>query len=298
MLKLKDKKVLVTGGNGYLGSFLVKALQKEGSSVSILDSKKSGDKNEFAVDITDKDAVEKLILKIKPEIVFHLAAILNRNRDFQNHDKIMQVNYTGTMNLLRAMEDIPYQNFIFASSSEIYGNNDSPFMENMTPKPTSPYSMSKIFAETGIELFSDLYKKPYTIIRIFNFFGPDMPESFFIPELFNALKSGKTFRMTKGEQARDFLYVNDVVQALLLSAQNSKAVGKIFNVCSGKSTTMKELALSFKTELKSKSKIEFGALPYRENEIWNMTGSNSKIKKSLGFKVNYSVKQAIEELNK
>ncbi len=200
------------------------------------------------------------------------------------------------MNLLYALQNTSYENFIFTSTSEVYGSNKAPFNEKQLPDPASPYSLSKVFAETAIRTFSQLHNKPYTILRLFNFFGKDMPESFFIPQLLNSLKTEPVFKMTKGAQARDFLYVDDIISALLLAATNTKAKGETFNVCSAKSTTLKQLVTEFKNRVKSKCKIEFGALPYRENEVWNMVGNNRKIKTKLGFKVNYNIKQAIDKL--
>jgi UDP-glucose 4-epimerase len=295
-VNLHNKKVIVTGGNGYLGSHLVNSLKESGAEVFIFDQKMKGVKNEVCNDITDKTKVEKIIKEIKPQIIFHLAASLNRNRDFTNHDKIMQVNYFGTVNLLLALEDIDYDNFVFTSTSEIYGSNKAPFNENMLPLPASPYSLSKVCAENVIKTFSETYKKNYTILRLFNFFGKNMSEEFFIPQLLKALKNDETFKMTKGEQERDFLYIDDIIQALLLTVNNEKAKNEIFNVCSGNSVTLKDFAVECKHIINSNSTIDFGALPYRENEVWNMVGDNSKIKRELGFKVNFDVKEIIKEI--
>ena len=295
-VNLHNKKVIVTGGNGYLGSHLVNSLKESGAEVFIFDQKMKGVKNEVCIDITDKTKVEKIIKELKPQIIFHLAASLNRNRDFTNHDKIMQVNYFGTVNLLLALEDIDYDNFVFTSTSEIYGSNKAPFNENMLPLPASPYSLSKVCAENLIKTFSETYKKNYTILRLFNFFGKNMSDEFFIPQLLKSLKNDETFKMTKGEQERDFLYIDDIIQALLLTVNNEKAKNEIFNVCSGNSVTLKDFAVECKHIISSNSMIDFGALPYRENEVWNMVGDNSKIKRELGFKVNFDVKEIIKEI--
>ena len=123
-----------------------------------------------------------------------------------------------------------------------------------------------------------------------------MHEEFFIPQLLKALKNNGTFKMTKGEQERDFLYIDDIIQALLLTINNEKAKNEIFNVCSNKSVMLKDFAIDCKHIMNSNSKIDFGALPYRENEVWNMVGDNSKIKRFLGFKVNFDVKEIIREI--
>ncbi|MGZ4055123.1 MAG: NAD-dependent epimerase/dehydratase family protein [Bacteroidia bacterium] len=296
MGQLKGKRILVTGGNGYLGCHVVAALKKEGAKVFVLDRITKGGKNEFKANIENAKEVAVVVQKIKPNIIYHLAASLNRDRDFKNLKALVNANYIGTLNLLRALENIDYDNFIFTSTSEIYGSNKTPFHEKQPPSPVSPYSISKVFAETAIQAFSRLHSKNYTILRLFNFFGKNMSDNFFIPQLIYSLKNEPVFKMTKGMQARDFLYIDDVVQSLLLSAINKNAMNETFNVCSSKSVTLKKLVLELKKKLKSECKIDFGALPYRDNEIWNMIGSNKKIKMKIGFKPKYDLSQGFDEL--
>ena len=298
MGKLRGKRILVTGGNGYLGSQLVPALNKAGASVFVMDKITTGAKNEFIADITDKKEVSFVIKKTDPHIIYHLAATLNRDRDFRYHDEILRINYSGTVNLLCALQDTDYENFIFTSTSEIYGSNTPPFHEEQLPAPSSPYSLSKFFAETGIRTFSELNRKNYTILRLFNFLRKKMPETFFIPQLLHSLEYDSVFKMTKGEQSRDFLYIEDVLSALMLSATKDEAKNEIFNVCSGQSIMLKQLATEIQQQLKSSCRIEFGALPYRDNEVWRMVGSNKKIRGRLGFKPAYSLKEAIYEIIK
>lgn len=292
---LKDKRILITGGKGYLGSRLAETLRKAKADVYILDNKAIPSEKEFAVDLTIEPEVERVIKIIRPQVIFHLAATLNRERDFVCHDKTMLINYQGTMNLLFALKNTDYENFIFTSTSEVYGGNTPPFNENMLPEPASPYSMSKYYAEVGIQTFSKIFSKNYTILRLFNFVGKDMPDGFFIPQLLSALRTNKNFQMTKGEQKRDMLYVDDVINALLLCISNPNTDREIFNVCSGKSLSLRELADIFKNSMKSNSCIEYGVVPYRENEIWDMSGSNDKIFRKLGFYPKYNL---FEELIK
>ncbi|HRS18965.1 MAG TPA: NAD(P)-dependent oxidoreductase [Bacteroidales bacterium] len=297
MDNLKNKRILVTGGNGYLGSFLVDALKSLGCEIFILDQKQVGNSNEFGVDITIRNEVYNLLTKIKPHIVFHLAALLERGRDFSVHEKSLNVNYIGTMNLLLALKDIPeFEHFIFTSTSEVYGTNPSPFTEDMPPKPVSPYSMTKVFAEVAIQSVALNYGLNYTILRLFNFFGENMPPNFFIPQMLNAFKYEEVFKMTNGEQARDFLYVGDIINALLLTATNPKSKQQIFNVCSAKSITLKDFVTLCHKSLQSTCRIDFGALPYRENEIWNMVGDNTKIRQTLGFEVQYDISTIIQKI--
>jgi UDP-glucose 4-epimerase len=292
---MKDKRILVTGGNGYLGRNLVEKLQQLQAEVFVMDIYGTADAHTFILDITDAKAVKEMIEKIKPQIIFHLAASLDRNRNFDNYDTIYAINTKGTFNLLDSLKDIDYENFIFTSTSEVYGDNTPPFKETQIPQPASPYSLTKVYTENLIETFSKTYQKKYTILRLFNFFGKNMSPKFFIPQMIETLRDNQKFEMTKGAQKRDFLYLEDVVQALILSAQKS-AQNEIFNVCSAEAVSLKDLVLEVKNSLNSQSEIVFGALPYRDNEVWNMLGDNTKITSQLGFKPKFNLKTGIRQI--
>lgn len=292
-INLTDKKILVIGGNGYLGRFLVKALQKQEANVFILSSNCKATENQFTVDITNFDETKKAIQQIQPDIVFHLAANISRDRDFSIYEKMTKVNVQGTFNVLKSLENID-AHFIFTSTSEIYGNNTSPFNENQIPKPVSPYSLTKINAEFLIKTFCNNNNKKFTNLRVFNFYGENMPEGFFIPQMIKSLKRGEDFNMTKGEQVRDFLYVGDVVNALILTAKNSSTYGETMNVCSGKGTRLSQLAEAVNTIMNTESKIILGAIPYRDNEVWEMIGDQSKLNKITGFIPKTSIEAGIE----
>lgn len=294
-IAIKNKKVLVIGGNGYLGSFLVKALLKEEAQVFVasLDCKTNG--QEYQLDITNADATRKVIQEIQPDVVYHLAANISRNRDFSIFNGMSLVNVVGTLNVLKSLENLE-AHFIFTSTSEIYGNNDSPLHEKQFPNPVSPYSLTKYQAEMLIQTYCTNHQKKYTNLRVFNFYGEHMPEQFFIPQMIETLKRGEDFLMTKGEQVRDFLYIDDVVNAMILTAKKTESYGETFNVCSGKGTQLAELAIEVNKAMDSKAKIVLGALPYRENEVWEMIGDCSKIEKYLGFEPKISVEKGIKNV--
>lgn len=286
-INLKGKRILVTGGNGYLGRNLIKKLLSQGALVSSLDIQKNS-VNEgivyYQVDIREEKALLKVISHINPQLIYHLAAIIDRVRDFSKVNAILEVNLKGTINILNSLKNINYENFIFTSTSEVYGGKKikAPFKEADVFIPASPYSLSKYNAEMAIKTFSELYNKNYTILRLFNFYGEDMPKSFFLPQLIEKLKNDEDFDMTFGEQKRDFLHVTDILKAMIL-AIDIEAYNELFNVCSGNGKTIKEIALDLKQLLKSKSDINFGKLPYRNNEVWEMIGDCSKLKQRLNF---------------
>ncbi len=299
-VNLNDIKVLVTGGNGYLGRNLINRLVLMGAKVFSLDNGDDFnllDVESHCVDIRNYEELSIIVNEIKPYYIYHLAASLDRTRDFTKTNTIFDINLTGTVNLLNALKNIQYQNFIFTSTSDVYGGKETkpPFKEDDSFIPASPYSLSKYCAETAIKTFSELYKKNYTILRLFNFVGKDMPDNFFIPQLIKKIRQNRDFDMTKGEQVRDILYIEDILQALIISLKNS-AYNNVFNVCSGKGHSIKKISLEIKKSLNSKTKLNFGSLPYRDNEIWKMVGDNIKIKDKLNFKVNYKLETILDKL--
>ena len=295
---LKNKTILITGGAGYLGSFLVKSLREKGADVYNISKEAVASEHDFPVDITNFDELDPIIQQINPDIVYHLAANISRNRNFSIFENMLQVNVIGTFNLLESLKQTDYKQFIFTSTSEIYGNNASPFHEDLLPMPVSPYSLTKVMAEQLIKTFSQQYNRNYTILRLFNFYGKNMSEDFFISQMINNLRRGEDFLMTKGEQKRDFIFVEDVVRALILAAEKPDACNETFNVCSGVGSPLASLATMINIKIDGTAKVKIGALPYRENEVWEMIGTTTKSKEKLGFIPHYSLNDGLEKILK
>lgn len=288
---IEGKRILITGGGGYLGSMLAEELNKKNTSIFLSDisfslnikEKFQANSNIYflTADLTDYDKINEACKIANPDIIFHFGALLNRERDFKLYDNLYNVNVKGTLNLLKALLPYNYTHFIFSSSSEVYGsNNPSPFNENQIPSPSSPYSLTKLMAENIIKTFSDLNSKPFSILRVFNFYGIEMPENFFISQLEASLKMNKVFKMTKGEQIRDFIEVQELIN-ILIELLNCNINKEIINICSGKGIKIKDLAIKIAKQFQKEHLLQIGALPYRDNEIWEMIGDNTKLNKLL-----------------
>jgi nucleoside-diphosphate-sugar epimerase len=299
-VNLKNKRILVTGGYGYLGKKLIIELLSHGAivfAIDIIDGENTADNSYYKkIDLLDQKELNAFVKFSKPDIIYHLAATLNRSRDFSLANNIFEINLKGTVNLLNSLKEFEYENFIFTSTSEVYGGTfvKAPFKEHTNLVPASPYSLSKYCAEMSLKTFSNIYNKKFTILRLFNFYSSDMSKNFFLPSLVDKLKRNEDFDMTHGEQIRDYSHVKDILSALILSA-SKKPTNEVFNVCSGVGKSIKEIALEIKEHLNSTSKINFGAIPYRENEVWNMTGDYQKIKKILNWLPKYEL---IEDIKK
>jgi len=282
----RDNNILITGGGGYLGSKLAEKLVNYSSNIFLLDISFNNLSQQleciydncklYECDITNYEHLLKICNEIQPHIIYHFAALLERSRDFTFYKSLYKVNVEGTFNLLEALSGIDYLKFMFSSSSEVYGtSNEVPFSEDQIPYPASPYSLTKLMAEELIKTYSSIKKKPYTIMRLFNFYGEDMPENFFYSQLINALKNNKEFKMTGGEQIRDFLPIEKVIEYIIKLSETDKSNQILVNICSGKGFKLKDFAEEIAREMGKEHLLKIGSLKYRDNEVWNMVGDHS-----------------------
>jgi len=294
-MSLEGKKILVTGASGFIGSHLIRRLIKENAEVYCIDRNRikleEPDIKSYQIDLRNYDELKKIISDINPDIIFHLAALTNPSRDINLVKDMFEVNLQGTINLLLATKDINYDLFIYTNTSELYGDeNKPPFKEDMKPKTMSPYSASKISAEVYCDLFLELFNKPITIFRLPIVYGPSQKGNMFIPDLMNSIKENKEFVMTKGEQARDFIYIDDIIEAFILSCKKENIKG-IYNLGSGKEIKLKEIINILKEYINLKVKFD---KPYRENEIWHYYLDISKTKKELNWKPKIELKEGLK----
>lgn len=299
-MNLSGKKILITGANGFIGINLINKLKKYHKNVYALVEPRTdvnlikNIKHKF-IDITNNHEVKNYVLEVNPDIIIHLAAYINNETSQKNVLKSTKINVGGTLNLLDAasfLEVKPF--FVFISTGEVYGNliKDS-FKEYDMPKPGSVYSITKFAAEDLCEKYKSVFDVPVLIVRPSVIYGPFQKEGMFIPSIILSLLKGKNFDMTKGEQLRDFIYAEDFIEAFIGLMKN-KSEG-IFNISSGKSYSIKKIALNIKNIIKTKAKLNLGNIPYRENEIWRYKLDNTKLKKDIKWSPEYTVEEGIKK---
>ncbi len=228
-------KFLVTGGGGFIGSNLVEELLKQGHSVRVLDNFSTGRRENLAefkedIELVEGDIRSYHIVKqaVKGiEVILHQAALPSVPRSINDPITSNEVNVGGTLNILDAAKDAGVKRVVFASSSSIYGDNpELPKHERMTPKPLSPYAVSKLTGEHYLHVFNKLYGLETVALRYFNVFGPRQdPSSQYsavIPKFIKAINNNEQpMIFGDGEQSRDFTYVENVCQANILAATTS-----------------------------------------------------------------------------
>jgi len=289
-------RFLVTGGAGFIGSHIAEYLVKKGNFVRVVDNFTSG-KEENLADFRDKielirsDIREKEVcLKASQGIdyIMHQAALRSVPKSMFNPQEYNEVNITGTVNLLQAAVENKAKGFVFASSSSVYGEvKIFPEKESFVPGPISPYALSKLAGEYYCRLFSYHYRLPTVSLRYFNVFGPrqalDDEYAVVIPKFIHCLlKDEQPPIFGSGKQSRDFTYIDNVVQANILSCKNKNFKGEVFNVASGKDYTVLGLVETLNKIMRKNIKPAF--LAPRPGDVFRTLADLSQSKRKLGFK--------------
>jgi UDP-glucose 4-epimerase len=246
-------RVLITGGAGFLGSTLANRLIDEGHTVLVLDDFSAGDPRRLAHAVlltrgSVKDVPKLWTLLQDVDCVYHLAARVRVSESIYYPGDYNDVNVGGTVCLMEAMRDTGVSRVVFASSGAIYGEQaHQPISEDQSPNPNSPYGVSKIAAEYYISTLGALYGIETVSLRIFNAYGPgqDLPPSYppVIPQLLKQAQGGGSLVIFgDGTQTRDFVYVDDVVDALVRAATASDVDRAVINVGSGQEVSINDLA--------------------------------------------------------
>ena len=300
------KSALVTGGAGFIGSHLVEALLAGGCRVAVLDDLSSGNECNLPAsskelrfirgDIRDRRAVADAVAGC--EAVFHLAAVVSVPKTTQDPVGSADVNEAGSLNVLDAARRAGARRFVFASSSAVYGDDPRlPKREDMAPKPLTPYAVQKLAVEYHARVYSSLYGLPSVSLRFFNVFGPRQdPSSPYsgVISIFmtRALTAGVPVIYGDGCQSRDFVFVGDVVQALIRAANSHGGSGKVFNVGTGRAVTIR--ALWDVVAALSGSSIKPVHEPPRPGDVPQSVSAIDAARTDLGFDPQVSFEKGLE----
>jgi UDP-glucose 4-epimerase len=298
---LQDVPVLVTGGTGFIGSHLVRRLVQEEAQVFLL-SPDEDFKN--IVDIQDKITIHKgdlnsleqlqvLVSKIQPIKIFHLGAYVNQERELDIAHRCFTINVLGTLNLLLALKNVPYDCFVNTGTCDEYGTNDVPFTEDQLPNPVSPYSASKVASTYLCNMMVTSFDAPIVTVRPFLTYGPGQRTANLIPSLIINALSNKPFSMTKGEQAREFNYVGDIVDGYIKASITPQALGQTINLGSGEEHYIKDVVRMICDIVNPLLPIDY-SLPYRPGETMHFYSDNSKAQSLLGWKPTTPLREGLQ----
>ena len=307
--------ILITGGAGFIGSHLVETLLNKYSekNLIVLDDLSTGKLENIPKDkkvkfikgsITDKNLLKNIFNDFKIEKVFHLAAVASVQRSVEEPEYTHQVNFDGTLYLLEESKKHKIEKFVFASSAAVYGDlEELPKRENMAIKPLTPYAVDKYASERYVLNSYNLYGLKTVALRFFNVFGerqdPSSPYSGVLSIFIDRIKrfqNGEDVKITifgDGKQTRDFIYVKDVVKALILVSETDKSNGEVYNLGLGKENSLLDILKVLKNLIGELPPIEFTSP--RKGDIRFSRADITKIK-SVGFKPDYSLEDGLKRL--
>ena len=316
-IQLTKKKILVTGGAGFIGSNLTEALLKLNNEVICLDNFATGKEENITSFLTNPNytLIEGDIRKLSDcqlavkgvDYVLHQAALGSVPRSIKDPITSNEVNVSGFLNMLTASRDSGVKRFIYAASSSTYGDSEAlPKVEDKIGKPLSPYAITKYVNELYADVFSKTYGLETIGLRYFNVFGrkqdPNGAYAAVIPKFVSQFMVGESPVINgNGEFSRDFTYIDNVIQANLLSitTKNKKAINTVYNVAFGERNTLNDLIDCLKESLtiydpKIKNiQIKYG--PNRAGDIPHSLASIDKAKNLLNYNPQYSLKQGLQE---
>lgn len=306
------KKILVTGADGFIGSHLVEHLLEEGYQVKAfvyynsfnswgwLDSLSKDKKDQieiFAGDIRDPYGVRTAMKGV--DIVFHLAALIAIPFSYHSPDSYVDTNVKGTLNIVQAAKDLGIERVLVTSTSEVYGTAQFVPITELHPKqPQSPYSASKIGADSIADSFYRSFDLPLTIVRPFNTYGPRQSARAVIPTIITQLLNGKEeIKLGDITPTRDLLFVKDTVNGFLEISKCDKLIGHEVNIATQSEISIGELANEMIKQINPNAQIvtDNQRLRPAKSEVFRLFGSNEKIKEYTNWDTKYSLEQGIAE---
>lgn len=307
------RSILITGGAGFIGSTLANHLSKK-SSVIVLDDLSMGKEENLVKNsnltfvngsVTDKELMNEVLSKNTFDYIFHLAAIASVADSVERPVETHQINFESVLMLLELIKKYQkdLKRLVFSSSAAVYGDEPTlPKKEESVIRPLTPYAVDKFAAEQYVLDYNHLYGIPTSAVRFFNVYGPNQnPESPYsgvisiLVDRYKKIQAGAETEFTlfgDGSQSRDFVFIEDVIQALLLVASKEDSLGRQFNVGTGEALDLNELIGVIDEALDIKLPVKYEA--ERDGDIKDSVADISRLK-SLGFKPNFSVQAGMRK---
>lgn len=311
-MELKNKKVLLTGADGFIGSHLAERLLQEGANVKAfvyynsfnnwgwLDifSKETLSKIEiFSGDIRDPYGVKEAMKGC--DVVFHLAALIAIPYSYHSPDSYVDTNIKGTLNIVQAAKELNIEKILVTSTSEVYGSALYVPIDEKHPKQgQSPYSATKIGADHLADSFYRSFNLPVTIVRPFNTFGPRQSARAVIPTIITQLLNGKgEIKLGALHPTRDLIFVKDTVNGFVEIAKSDSLIGQEVNIATNSEISVGDLAQNLINIINPKAKIVSDDIRLRpeKSEVERLFGSNEKILQHTNWRQKYSLDDGLKE---
>ena len=304
MAKLDEKKVLATGGAGFIGSEVVRQLCEQNADVTVLENFSSG-KMEYIQgfdsvkvvkgDVCDEDAVSKMLKD--QELVIHLAALPFIPDSYYHPEEFFKVNALGSVNMMRgSIQSETVERFVHVSSSEVYGTAKYvPMDEEHPTRPHSTYAASKLAADRAVFTMQKEHNFPSVIVRPFNSYGPNITQPYIIPEIvLQLLTQNESIKLGNVESSRDFTYVTDTARGIIMALTNKNAVGETINLGSSREIKIRDLVFLMAKLLGKQVKVKRDPSRFRPYDVERLLCDYTKAKKILGWEPQVSLEEGLQ----
>lgn len=283
----RGRRVLVTGGGGFIGGHLVERLLAAGAEVASLDRAGAGvpaAARRFDADLADEAATCGALASFHPDLVFHLAAHPDAAEDLAQHRAVISANIGGVAHLLEAMRLAGCRELVYGDSTKVYGNCEVPYRASLPPQPTSSYAIAKWAGWEFCRLHRRLHGLKAVSIRPTMIYGPRQAFNLFTFVVRSALEGRPAVRLSGGSQTRDPLYIDDAVRAYLRAGSRAAAIdGSVVNIGGGTERSVEGLARETLRVLGSAATVECAEAQARPTEIWRSWCDNREARELLGW---------------
>lgn len=286
-----DGPVLVTGATGFIGSHVVDALTRQGADLHALvrpgRERLVRGATPWVADLRDADGVARVVAGVRPRVVFHLAGdTAGRGRvDAAAFEDALAVNLAGTLALWRALatEGPALCRVVTAGGLEEYGNGPVPFVETQREQPVSAYSASQVAATHLSQVWHRTHGLPVVVLRFALVYGPGQAATFLIPALIEACLDDRDFALTAGTQTREYVFIDDVVSAVLRAATVPGADGTVLNIGDGVERQVADVAHAVVRRLGCPARLQVGGRAPRTGEVVRMVSDPARAQAVLGW---------------
>ena len=285
------RRALVTGAGGFVGTHLCKALHADGWQVCALGRRLAanlaGVTESRGVDIRDREALNAAIGDLHPNAVVHLAASRTRANDLEAYRAAFDTNVMGTLNVIEACDRLHDEvTLVVLGSAEEYGTQTAPFAEDRREHPVTAYGAAKLSATHLVQSLVRGERLRAVVLRPSVVYGPGQHPDMFLPSLIRALTAGERFPMSAGEQTRDFLYITDLLSAIVRAMVVPAGLGHVINVSSGEPVKLRQVARLVAGLIGPDTErlLDIGARGYRDGEVMDYQVGNDVAKRLLAWR--------------
>lgn len=300
---LSNRHIIITGANGFVGRHTCEAILKAGAKLTQLvhtnESSSNTERVQIAVDLTNRNRVAEIFSALQPDYVIHLAGEKNRNDIGTQFRDSYDRNLSISLNVIEACLALPkFKRLIFLGSCDEYGRVSSPFDETQREMPENIYGLSKLVVTKILSGLHQSSQFPSVALRPTVIYGPNQGDEMFLSALIQSLLTQKDFAMTYGEQYRDFVYIDDVVDAIIKSlTADNRVNGAVINIGAGASWQVKNIATLVANLIhkNANNHLKFGVVPYRPTEVMNYAANIGRAEQLLCWHPTTKLEQGLQQ---